>query len=92
MANQNISTKGKVRVGRYPLLRKLLLGFIVISLLNLAISHFFYTPKLYAIDNENREFVLKPLMELCPHFVHPLLNKRICMIYEELKNRLNGSL
>ncbi|MBQ5844330.1 MAG: M23 family metallopeptidase [Alistipes sp.] len=59
MANQNISTKGKVRVGRYPLLRKLLLGFIVISLLNLAISHFFYTPKLYAIDNENREFVLK---------------------------------
>lgn len=44
------------------------------------------------IDMQNREFVLKPLMELCPHFVHPLLNKRICMIYEELKNRLNGSL
>lgn len=36
------------------------------------------------IDMENREFVLKPLMELCPYYVHPLLNKRICTLYKEL--------
>lgn len=40
------------------------------------------------IDMQNREFVLKPLMELCPYFVHPLLGKRVCTLYEELKNRL----
>ncbi|MBQ4522531.1 MAG: 2-amino-4-hydroxy-6-hydroxymethyldihydropteridine diphosphokinase [Lachnospiraceae bacterium] len=44
------------------------------------------------IDMQNREFVLKPLMELCPYFVHPLLEKRICTLYGELKIRLNGSL
>ncbi|MBQ3515171.1 MAG: 2-amino-4-hydroxy-6-hydroxymethyldihydropteridine diphosphokinase [Lachnospiraceae bacterium] len=37
------------------------------------------------IDMENREFVLKPMMELCPYFVHPLLNKRICTLYQELQ-------
>ena len=37
------------------------------------------------IDMQNREFVLKPLMELCPYFVHPLLKKRIRTLYEELK-------
>lgn len=59
MATNPTQSKGKVRIGRYPLLRKLLLGFIVISLLNLAISYLFYTPKLYAIDNDNRELILK---------------------------------
>ena len=39
------------------------------------------------MDMQNREFVLKPLMELCPYFVHPLLRKRVCTLYEELKNR-----
>ena len=59
MATYNDNSKGKVRIGRYPLLRKVLIGFIVISLLNLIISYCFYTPKLYSIDNQNREMVLK---------------------------------
>ena len=59
MTTYNDNSKGKVRIGRYPLLRKVLIGFIVISLLNLIISYCFYTPKLYSIDNQNREMVLK---------------------------------
>ena len=59
MTSQSINSVRKVRVGRYPLLRKLLVGFIVISLLNLVISYFLYTPKIFSIDNENRELVIK---------------------------------
>ncbi|MBR2116936.1 MAG: M23 family metallopeptidase [Alistipes sp.] len=59
MTSQSINSVRKVRVGRYPLLRKLLVGFIVISLLNLIISYFLYTPKIFSIDNENRELVIK---------------------------------
>lgn len=56
---QQPNTAGGKRAARYPLLREILLGFIVISLINLAVSYLFYTPKLYTIDNENRELVLK---------------------------------
>lgn len=59
MTSQSINSVRKVRVGKYPLLRKLLVGFIVISLLNLVISYFLYTPKIFSIDNENRELVIK---------------------------------
>lgn len=59
MTNLSTSSDRKVRIGKYPLLRKLLLGFILISLLNLIISQLFYTPKLFSIDNQNRELVLK---------------------------------
>ena len=59
MTSQSINSVRKVREGRYPLLRKLLVGFIVISLLNLVISYFLYTPKIFSIDNENRELVIK---------------------------------
>ena len=59
MSNTTITSTGKVRINRYPLLRKLLIGFIVISLLNLVISYCFYTPKLFSIDNQNRELVIK---------------------------------
>ena len=38
------------------------------------------------IDMQNRDFVLIPLMELCPYFVHPLLKKRVCTLYEELEH------
>ncbi|MBR2962286.1 MAG: M23 family metallopeptidase [Alistipes sp.] len=47
------------RFARYGLLRSLLLGFILISLLNLIISQLLYTPKLYFIESNNREMVLK---------------------------------
>lgn len=50
-------------------------GKEVVEEKNLVIPH---------IDMQNRYFVLKPFMELCPYFVHPLLNKRICTLYEEL--------
>ena len=33
------------------------------------------------IDMQNREFVLKPLLELCPNKLHPLLNKRVVDLY-----------
>jgi hypothetical protein len=37
----------------------MLLGFIVMSLLNMAISYLFHTPKMHRIAAENRELVLK---------------------------------
>ncbi len=49
----------KKRIRRYAMLRKILLGFIVISLLNLIISQLFYTPKMFTINNKNRELVMK---------------------------------
>jgi len=38
---------------------------------------------------EYREFVLKPLEEIIPNFVHPLLLKRISTLKKELENEKN---
>ena len=38
-------------------------------------------------DMQNREFVLKPLLELCPNKVHPLLKKRVNELYFELTTK-----
>ena len=38
-------------------------------------------------DMQNREFVLKPLLELCPNKVHPLLQKRVCELYFALTTK-----
>ena len=45
--------------GYYHLWRQLLVGFIVISLLNMLISSLFYTPKMQQIAADNRELVFK---------------------------------
>ena len=47
------------RRNRYNILRQVLIGFIVLSILNMAISYLFYTPKMHHIAAENREVVLK---------------------------------
>lgn len=39
------------------------------------------------VDMQNREFVLKPLMQLCPFYRHPLLGKTVEQLYTDLKNR-----
>lgn len=36
-------------------------------------------------DMQNRDFVLKPLNELCPDFIHPVLKKTIKELLEDLK-------
>jgi murein DD-endopeptidase MepM/ murein hydrolase activator NlpD len=46
-------------MSRHAMLRKILLGFIVISILNLALSQLFYTPKMWSLGKRNRELVLK---------------------------------
>ena len=47
------------RLRMYTLVRKLLIGFIVISLFNVVFSYMFYTPKMYRINRDNRELVIK---------------------------------
>jgi 2-amino-4-hydroxy-6-hydroxymethyldihydropteridine diphosphokinase len=39
-------------------------------------------------DMQNRIFVLKPLMDLCPEYIHPLLKKSISSLYSDLASRL----
>lgn len=36
------------------------------------------------IDMQNRDFVLAPLVELCPNKLHPVLKKRVKELYAEL--------
>lgn len=47
------------RLRSYRLIRKVLIGFLLVSIINLLFSSFFYTPKLYTLANENRELQLK---------------------------------
>lgn len=53
----------------------MLIGFIVISLLNMAISYLFYTPKMHRIAAENRELVLK----------YEILQDRIASMHSQIK-------
>ena len=47
------------RVRTYRLLRQILVGFILASVLNFLFSFFFYTPKMYRISRENNELLLQ---------------------------------
>lgn len=57
MIGGGLSAPSKLRI--YRTVRKILLGFIFISLLNGLFSYLFYTPKMYRINRDNRELVLK---------------------------------
>ena len=57
--NTNQTTQSAKRHNRYNILRQILVGFIVISIVNMAVSYLFFTPKMYHIADENRELVLK---------------------------------
>lgn len=39
------------------------------------------------IDMQNRDFVLKPLAELCPNYRHPVFEKTVSQLLGELKER-----
>ncbi|MGA2142946.1 MAG: 2-amino-4-hydroxy-6-hydroxymethyldihydropteridine diphosphokinase [Brevinematales bacterium] len=36
-------------------------------------------------DIQNRYFVLKPLLDICPEFVHPVLKKTVAEMYKDLQ-------
>ena len=36
---------------------------------------------------EEREFVLEPLNEIAPNFIHPLNNKRVFRMLEEIRSK-----
>ena len=48
-----------IRVKAYRVIRKLLIGFILISVVNVLFSNFFLTPKMYRINRDNRELMIK---------------------------------
>lgn len=47
------------RLRTYRLIRKILIGFILVSIANVLFSYFFYTPKMYRILRDNRETVIR---------------------------------
>ena len=47
------------RIKFYRFLRKLLIGFILASIVNLLFSFFVYTPKMYRITEENNDLIIK---------------------------------
>ena len=53
------ATKSSRRLRAYRIIRKILLGFILVSFINVLFSFFFLTPKMYSIHRENRDMVIK---------------------------------
>lgn len=47
------------RLRTYRLIRKILIGFIFVSIANVIFSYFFYTPKMYRINSDNRALAIK---------------------------------
>ena len=47
------------RVRSYRLIRNLLIGFIVVSIINLLFSSLFYTPKMYTLSNQQHELEMR---------------------------------
>ena len=39
------------------------------------------------VDMQNRDFVLKPLLDLCPNKRHPVLGLTMTQLYERLEER-----
>jgi murein DD-endopeptidase MepM/ murein hydrolase activator NlpD len=71
-----------IRYGIYNVLRYLLLGFILASLVNLVFTYAFYTPKMYSIGRGNVELAEK----------YKILNEKIRSLdgtLDELKHRDN---
>ncbi len=48
-----------LRMRAYWVVRRLLIGFIAVSIANVLFSHMFYTPKAYRIEASNRELIDK---------------------------------
>jgi 2-amino-4-hydroxy-6-hydroxymethyldihydropteridine diphosphokinase len=40
-------------------------------------------------DMQNRDFVLRPLVQIAPDAVHPVLGKTVRLLWEELKGRVD---
>lgn len=71
------------RIRFYRILRKILIGFILASIVNLLFSFFFYTPKMYHIEEQNNELLLK----------YDILNDKIhaaTVKLQELRHRDNN--
>ena len=47
------------RIKFYRALRKVLIGFILASIVNVLFSFFFYTPNMYRISRDNNELLIK---------------------------------
>lgn len=56
--SQEVRTVG-FRLRMYRLIRKILLGFILVSIANVLFSYLFLTPKMYRINRDNREMMIK---------------------------------
>jgi len=68
-------SRAPFRLRVYRLLRKILIGFILVSIANVLFSQFFYTPKMYRINRDNRELMIK----------YRILQDRIRTAREELE-------
>lgn len=51
--------KAPFRLRTYRLLRRILVGFILVSIANVLFSHLFYTPKMYRISRDNHDLIIR---------------------------------
>lgn len=73
LAYEVIMAPFRIRV--YRVLRKILVGFVLASIVNLVFSFFFFTPKMVNINKANNELLLK----------YEILKDRIAVSEEKLK-------
>ncbi|MDE6374562.1 MAG: M23 family metallopeptidase, partial [Alistipes sp.] len=53
------AVKAPIQLRVYRVLRKILIGFILVSIVNVLFSQYFQTPKLYRIDQANRSLMIR---------------------------------
>ncbi len=59
---QLFTRKTLLKSNIYRVVRKVLFGFIAVSIINFTYSYFFYTPKVYSLTEENNKLFLKLLI------------------------------
>lgn len=54
-----VKNKKPLRIRAYKVVRKILVGFILVGIVNFVFSYFFHTPKVYSLGHRNTELLMQ---------------------------------